>query len=55
MASISALGLREVRRERGGRPADRDAELEMLHSYRERLLNELAEVDRELQAASHAR
>lgn len=51
MAAMSAMGLREIRRDRGPRPfADRTSELQMLEAYRERLLTELMEVEREINA-----
>lgn len=45
------MGLREIRRDRGPRPvSDRTAEVQVLEKYRERLLAELAETERELTA-----
>ncbi|MCC6386913.1 MAG: hypothetical protein U0547_02360 [Dehalococcoidia bacterium] len=53
MAAMSAMGLREIRRDRGPRPpADRTSEIEMLEAYRERLLTELMEIEREINAVS---
>lgn len=49
MTAISALGLREIRRDRGVMHIpDRESELKMLQSYRDRLATELAEVEKEL-------